>query len=195
MTTPMNKNLNKAIKIVKNGGIIIFPTDTAFGLGCRIDNENSVRKLFKLRRRPNEKAVPILVSSIKMADCYAFDKKHLTSSLMKKYWPGGLTVVMNSKPNVPGIVRGGGKTIGLRMPKHGSILKLINEVGVPIVGCSANFAGGKTPYKMSDLNPELVKLVDLVLPGRCSVKKASTVVDLSSGKMEILREGAIKITQ
>ena len=190
----MNKNLDNAIKIVKDGGIIIFPTDTAFGMGCRIDDEKSVRKLFTLRRRSNEKAVPILVSGKKMAGKYAFDMEHLIFDIMKEYWPGGLTVVLKSKPNVPSIVRGGGATVGLRMPNHSSTLELIRRVGVPIVGCSANFAGEATPYKMSDLNPELVGLVDFVLPGRCSIKKASTVVDASSGKVKVLREGAVKVS-
>lgn len=103
----MNRNLNKAIKIVRDGGIIIYPTDTAFGIGCRIDDVAAVKKLFKLRKRPGEKAVPVLVSSIKMAGRYAFDIEQLTFDLMKKYWPGGLTVVAKSRQRVPSIVRGG----------------------------------------------------------------------------------------
>lgn len=190
----MNKNLNKAIKIVKEGGIIIYPTDTAFGIGCRIDRPDVVRRLFKLRRRSSEKAVPILASSISMAKSYAFDIKQLTIDLMKKYWPGGLTIVLNGNSNVPSVVRGDGITIGVRMPKHSSILKLIREVGVPIVGCSANFAGERTPYKVSDLNPELVKLVDFVLPGRCSVKQSSTVVEATGDKIKVIREGAVRIS-
>lgn len=189
----MNKHLNKAIKIVKSGGIIIYPTDTAFGIGCRIDDIAAVKKLFKLRKRPDEKAVPILVSSVEMAENFTTDKTQLTADLMKKYWPGGLTVVAKSRQSVPSIVRGGGETIGVRMPNHNSTLELIRKVGVPIVGCSANFAGEPTPYKMSDLNPELIKLVDFVLPGRCSVKKASTVVDVTNGKIKILRVGAVKL--
>jgi L-threonylcarbamoyladenylate synthase len=190
----MNKNLEKAIKVVRDGGIIIYPTDTAFGIGCRIDKVDSVRRLYKIRRRPSEKAVPVLVSSKKMAEEYASDIKPEAFELIEKYWPGGLTLVLRSTvAKVPEIVRGGGLTVGLRMPNHDSALELIRKVGVPIVGCSANFAGEATPYKMSDLNPELIKLVDFVLPGRTTLKKASTVVDLSSGKMKIIREGAVRL--
>lgn len=187
----MNKNLAKAIKIVKNGGIIIFPTDTAFGIGCRIDKADSVARLFKLRKRPTEKAVPVLASSIEMAKKYA-EFSESAEKLAKKYWPGGLTLVLKNK-KVPQVVIGGGSTVGLRMPNHNSTLQLIRKVGVPIVGCSANFAGEKTPYKMSELDFELISLVDLVLPGRCSVKKSSTVVDLSSSKIKIIREGAVEL--
>src|SRR5687767_11468951 len=140
----MNKNLSEAIKIVKNGGIVIFPTDTAFGIGCRVDREKAVKKLFKLRKRPNDKAVPVLVSSIAMAEEYA-DPSESARKLMKKQWPGGLTIVMKNK-KVSSVVRAGGSSVGIRMPKHSSTLKLIREVGVPIVGCSANFAGEATPY-------------------------------------------------
>lgn len=188
----MNKSLSKAIKIVKDGGIIIYPTDTAFGIGCRIDKEESVRKLFKLRKRPDEKAVPILVSSINMARMYS-GLSGESLKLAKKYWPGGLTVVVKSEPTVPSIVRGGGETIGVRMPNHNTTLELIRRVGVPIVGCSANFAGGKTPYKISDLDPELIKLCDFVMNGRCSAKTASTVVSINQNKVTVLREGAVKI--
>lgn len=187
----MNKNLNKAIKIIRNGGIIIFPTDTAFGIGCRIDDRQAVARLFRLRRRPSEKAVPILVASIEMAEKYAIISPS-GEDLVKKYWPGGLTIVVNNK-EVPSKVIGGGKTVGLRMPNHSSALMLIKKVGVPIIGCSANFAGEATPYNMSDLNPELVKLVDFVLSGRTSIKKSSTVVDCSNNKLKVLREGAVKV--
>jgi L-threonylcarbamoyladenylate synthase len=187
----MNSNLNKAIRIVKEGGIIIYPTDTAFGIGCRIDDEKTVRKLFKLRKRPDEKAVPILISGIKMAEKYVeIDDKF--KKLTSKYWPGGLTVVAKNK-SVLKVVRGGGETVGVRMPKHSSILQLIRKVGVPIVGCSANFAGGQTPYKLSDLDFELIGLVDFVLPGRSSIKKPSTVVDCSGKNIKILRQGAVKV--
>jgi len=189
----MNSKLKNVINIVKKGGIIIFPTDTAFGIGCRIDDEKLVKKLFETRRRPKEKAVPVLVSSIKMAEEYA-DINETAKTLIQKHWPGGLTVVVNAKlDKTNSLVRGGGKTIGLRMPKHSTTLKLIQETGIPIIGSSANFAGEATPYKQSDLNSDLVKLVDAVLPGRCSVKLSSTVVDCTGDNIKILRQGAVKL--
>ena len=189
----MNNKLGQAIKIVKNRGIIIFPTDTAFGIGCRIDDVGLVEKLFKTRKRPQEKAVPVLVASIKMAEEYA-DINTTARKLIQQHWPGGLTVVVPAKINkTNSLVRGGGKTIGIRMPNHTTTLKLIKAVGVPIIGSSANFAGEQTPYKMSDLDSELIKQVDFVLPGRCSAKLSSTVVDCTGDKIKILRQGAVKI--
>lgn len=191
----MNKNLETAAKIIRGGGVVIFPTDTAFGIGCRIDNAQAVEKLFKIRRRAREKAVPVLVSSSRMARGYIKETDPDTISLMKKYWPGGLTIVSFGRKNkVPQLVRGGGSTVGVRAPKHKTALELIRRVGVPILGPSANFSGGTTPFKLTDLDPVLVRLVDFVLPGRCSrSRRPSTVLDVSVKPWRILREGAVRL--
>src|SRR3989344_181169 len=103
----MNKNITKAISILKTGGIVIFPTDTAFGIGCRIDDEKAVKRLFTIRKRPVAKAVPVLVSSINMAKEYVDNLDLKVLELMKKYWPGGLTIVLSSQTkNVVPLVRG-----------------------------------------------------------------------------------------
>ncbi|HVZ12349.1 MAG TPA: L-threonylcarbamoyladenylate synthase [Patescibacteria group bacterium] len=190
----MNKNLKKAIKVAKEGGIIIFPTDTAFGIGCRIDDDRAVKKLFKIRRRSPEKAVPVLVSSVEMAERFAESINSKAYKLMKSYWPGGLTIVIPCKKElIPEFVRGGGDTIGVRMPGHTTTIELIRGIGVPILAPSANFSGENTPYTYSDLSPELISIVDFVMSGRCSLKKASTVVDCSTKIPKILRRGAVDV--
>ncbi len=190
----MNKNFDRALNIIKKGGIVIFPTDTAFGVGCRIDDKRAVGRLFALRKRSHDKAVPVLVSSIKMAEEYAENIAPEVRVLMRKYWPGGLTIVLLCKKGkVPDLVRGGGYTVGLRIPNHVTVRQLIEKVGVPILAPSANFSGGQTPYRFSEIDLNLAKLVDFVLPGRCSVKKASTVIDCSKKTFKVLREGAVKI--
>jgi L-threonylcarbamoyladenylate synthase len=186
--------MKDAGEIVKNGGIIIFPTDTAFGIGCRIDNHAAVDRLFRIRRRPIAQAMPVLVSSIPMALTYYLDVTDIVRHLMKEYWPGALTIVAPCKINfIYSPIRGGGKNIGLRMPNHPTILEIIKRVGVPILGPSANFHGDPTPYSTADLNPELVKLVDYVVPGECTVKQSSTVVDCSVTPYKIIRKGAVTL--
>jgi L-threonylcarbamoyladenylate synthase len=184
--------MKDTVEIVKNGGIIIFPTDTAFGIGCRIDNHEAVNRLFKIRRRPATQPMPVLVSSIEMALSYYLDASDVVRRLMKDYWPGALTIVAPCKTNaVYSPIRGNGANIGLRMPNHPIILEMIKRVGVPILGPSANFHGDPTPYSTADLNPELVKLVDYVVPGECSIRQASTVVDCSVIPYKIIRQGAV----
>lgn len=181
-----------AIKILKDGGIVIFPTDTAFGIGCRMDDKKAVDRLFAIRRRPLSQATPVLVASETMGLPYYLDPSEIVRHLMKKYWPGALTIIAKCKKKlVYSPIRGGGQTIGLRMPNHETALKLIRGVGVPILGPSANFHGHPTPYRFEDLDPEFVKLVDYVVPGICSVGMASTVVDCSVTPYRIVRQGAI----
>src|SRR5258708_1766141 len=125
----------EAVRILKQGGIVIFPTDTAFGIGCRIDDTDAVQRLFALRKRPETKAVPVLVSSLYMAQEYVQEiPEEVIEKLIKPYWPGALTIVLQSKINkVPSLVRGGGETIGLRVPDHLTTLALINGVGIPLL--------------------------------------------------------------
>lgn len=191
----MNDEAKKAVNILKDGGIIIFPTDTAFGIGCRIDNEETVKRLFKLRKRSETKATPVLIADLEMAREYWQEMPDLVvNKLIKPYWPGALTIILKCKTDkIPGLVRGGGDTLGLRMPNNDSLLEIIKDVGVPILGTSANFAGEKTPFRFEDLDPELVKMVDYVLPGQCLSRQASTVIDCSADSWKILRQGAVRI--
>lgn len=186
------EDIQKAIKILREGGIIIYPTDTAFGIGCRIDNIKSIDRLFEIRKRSRTQPTPVLVSSIDMALLYFSSPSQIVRRLMTEYWPGALTIVAPCKKElVYSPIRGGGDTIGLRMPDHQTALGIIAGVGVPILGPSANFHGEKTPYRFGDLDPALVKLVDYVVPGECIIKRASTVVDCTVEPYRILRQGAI----
>lgn len=191
----MNKQIKEAVKILNKGGIIIFPTDTAFGIGCRLDNEDAIKKLFEIRRRPISQATPVLVDSLEMAQKYVKEiKKDVIEKLIKPYWPGALTIVLPCiKEKVHPLVRGGGENIGVRMPNNQVIQDIIKNVGVPILGPSANFHGQKTPFEYEYLDPELLKLVDFVLEGECSVKRPSTIIDCSKTPWQVLRIGAIDI--
>ena len=188
-------DLNEAIKIFNQGGIVIFPTDTAFGIGCRIDNERAIKKLFEIRKRPLTQAVPVLVDSVLMAKIYVKEiPEDVLNKLIKPYWPGALTIVLSCREDkVFSLVRGGGVGLGIREPNFPPLLEIIRSVGVPILGPSANFHGDKTPYKIKDLNPELVSLADYVLKGECLGNLASTVIDCTKKPWSVLRKGTLDI--
>lgn len=191
----MNNQIQKAIEILKSGGVGIFPTDTAFGIGCVIDDEKAVERLFDIRKRPPTQATPVLIDSIEMAREYFVHIPKEVEELMQKHWPGALTIVLQSRTEkIPSLVRGGGSTIGLRIPNHPVTRKLIRGVGKPILGPSANFHGEPTPYTFESLDPELVRLADFVLPGECSVKEASTVIDCTVRPWKILRQGKVSVS-
>ncbi len=188
------EQLAEAVTIVKQGGIIIYPTDTAFGIGCRIDMVNAVNRLFDLRERPLTQATPVLVSSFAMATGYLLPPSDTVVKLTQTFWPGGLTVVAPCRIDmVYPPIRGGKLAIGVRMPNHETALALINGVGVPILGPSANFHGHTTPYSFDELDEKLKKLVDYVLPGVCTTKQASTVVDCTVTPYRIIRQGAVQL--
>jgi len=190
----MNKNLIKAIGILKNGGIVIFPTDTAFGIGVRIDNKKAIEKLIKIRGRKRFKPFPVLVDSIKMAKTYLKPVDKEVNQLMKKHWPGGLTIVLPClKEKVNPLIKGNDNTLGVRMPNHKQTLSLIKGVGVPIIGCSANFPNDKTPFSLKEVDKKLIKSVDFVLNGRCLKKKQSTVINCSKKPWKILRPGVVNL--
>ena len=185
-------SLDKAIEVIREGGIVIFPTDTAFGIGCRMDNEKAVEKLFKIKKRPPTQAVPALFDSMSRVEEYVLPFEASIKRLMKRYWPGALTVVLPCKQTrVPVLVRGGGKTLGVRIPNHPVPMQLIKAVDIPILAPSANFHGGATPYIFGELDKTLIKLVDFVVEGESKGSLSSTVVDCSKSPWEIIRQGDI----
>ena len=192
----MTDKINRAIQVLREGGIIIFPTDTAYGIGCRIDNEKSIGKVFEMRGRPKNKPLLVLVDSIEMANNYLMlIPKKVLDKIVNKYWPGPLTIILQCDvAKVPSLVRGGGNTLGVRFPKNTQLQELIKGVGVPIVAPSANFTGLKTPFRFENLDPRLIKLADYVLEGNIdSDKKASTIIDCTAEPWKIVRQGAVRI--
>jgi L-threonylcarbamoyladenylate synthase len=191
----MNDEIQKAIEILKTGGIVIYPTDTAFGIGCRIDDEKAIDRLFMIRKRPRTQATPILVASIDQALPYLHSPSDIVRHFMETHWPGALTII--TRCNIDKIyspIRGGGNTVGIRMPDHSDILTVIAAVGVPILGPSANMHGEKTPFLFKDLDPVLVRQVDFVLAGICKKKAVSTVVDCSIEPYAVIRQGTVKLS-
>lgn len=188
-------NLDQAVEIFNQGGIVIFPTDTVWGIGCRLDMSKSIDRLFEIRKRPITQAVPVLVSGIDQAKKY-YDNlaSDVEEKLLKKYWPGGLTVIYQAKTKlVPERARGGSRTIGLRMPNHKDLLYIINNTGVPVLGPSANVHGEKTPVSFSEINPKLISEADYVVAGECGGEIASTVINCTFKPWKVIREGAVKL--
>lgn len=189
-------DIDQAVSVLNEGGIIIYPTDTAFGIGCRVDRPDSVDRLFEIRRRPRAQATPVLIDGVDTALVYFDSPPDIVRRLMQTYWPGALTIVSRAKEGLlPSPIRGGSQTVGLRMPDHPIPLEIIRRVGVPMLGPSANFHGEVTPYDMASLDPQLTKLVDFVVAGTCKLKQASTVIDCSVLPPRIIRHGAIAVTE
>lgn len=183
--------MKKAVDVIKQGGLVIFPTETVYGLGADALNPRAVKKIFKVKGRPVKKALIIHVSKKSTIDVLAKDIPRQARMLVRKYWPGPLTLVLKKKKIVPGIVTGGGDTVAIRMPDHPLALKLIRAAG-PIVGPSANFYGKKPPRTVKEISPKLLKSVDAVLDGgKAKTGIPSTVVDFTKTPPKIVRKGSI----
>jgi L-threonylcarbamoyladenylate synthase len=190
----MTKQMEKAIEVFKNGGIVIFPTDTAIGVGCRIDSVESVKRVFDIKKRNYNKPLLALVSDMQMAKKYVSIPKDVQDKILNVYWPGGLTVFLKCDlKKVPSIVRSGTDALAIRLPDHKNIRSIIKKVGMPILATSANFSGDRTSYSIAKVDKELLSKVDFVLNGECTYKKESTIIDCTVKPWKIIREGAIKI--
>jgi L-threonylcarbamoyladenylate synthase len=175
--------LKKAINILKSGGVIAFPTETVFGIGALLSQPKAIRRIYKIKKRTRSKPLQVLVASLRQAkELGKFSDQ--AEKLAKKSWPGPLTLVVYKTSKVPKLITGGTNKVGLRIPAHRMILKLIRAVG-PIVATSANEAGEKPALTVNEVKQKLPAL-DYILPGRVKHGKASRVIDATAG-MSVLR--------
>lgn len=178
------KDLNKAVDILKKGGVVIIPTDTVYGIACKWDNLAAVSRIKRVKSSTQD-FFPVLVSSIAQAHMIAKISPHALS-LINKHWPGGLTVIVRSKKT--------DEKIGIRMPDSKVTQYVIENLGSPIIGTSANFHGQQAPTSKYELDPKLVSLVDFVVDGKCDRGVESTVIDTTVAPMKVLRHGAVQLT-
>lgn len=181
--------------ILKNGGIVAFPTDTVYGLGAVCTNEEAVSRIFTAKGRDEGKPLSILVADPAQVELLALEVPEKAKRLMQKYWPGALTVILKKRPEISEIVSAGGDTIGIRMPDLPAAVELIRAAGSPLAAPSANLSGKRSAVTAEEAAEDLSGRIDLILDGGPSpVGTASTVVDLTGEAPRILREGVITKT-
>jgi L-threonylcarbamoyladenylate synthase len=188
----MEQQVKKAIHILKKGGIVAYPTDTVYGLGANALDEAAVRRVFAAKRRPHHLAIPILLASISQIDEVARDIPITAWRLAERFLPGGLTLVLYKSPAIPDAVTAGDNKIAVRVPAHPIPIALIEGIGDPITGTSANLSGNPNPVTAEEVRLQLGEHVDLIIDGgRCQGEVASTVIDLTGEHPMILREGIV----
>jgi len=171
-------SVDKAAEILKSGGVIAFPTETVFGIGALLTKRQAIRRIFSLKNRPLNKPLQVLVANLEQAKKLGkFNKKAL--DLAEVSWPGPLTIVVYKKRIVPKLVTGGGKTVGLRIPDHKTILELLKKCG-PIAATSANISDEKPALTATAVKKALPG-IDYIIPGRVKTGKASKVVNATKG--------------
>jgi L-threonylcarbamoyladenylate synthase len=195
-----HEQIASAAGVLKAGGVVAFPTETVYGLGADAMNASAVRRVFEIKGRPSRNPLIVHVSSVQMATrCVApgaFDAR--ATRLAQAFWPGPLTLVLPKAPGVPDVVTGGGPTVAIRVPSHPIALALIDALGGPIVGPSANVSGHVSPTTAAHVRAEFGDAVMVLDGGACVAGIESTVLWLGTGQSDraiVLRQGVISAGQ
>lgn len=182
--------MDKLRTIVENGGAVILPTETVYGLFAQALNEDAVNRVYQLKQRPRDKAMNLNVSNLN--DIYFFSQNtpFFLEKLYNRFMPGPLTIILKANDNVPFWVNSGLDTVGFRLPNHEQTLRLISETG-PLIGPSANISGNESGKKFSDIQAQFSVNLPGIEDDQALTGIDSTILDLSGQKARILRQGAI----
>ena len=192
---PERRIVAEAAEAILRGGVISFPTDTFYGLGCSLMDPAAVDMLYRLKRRPQNLAVISLISDPSEVEALASDIPDVAVTIMKRFWPGPLSIVFRASIVVPQACRGPRETIALRYPDHPLSLALVSALGGPLVASSANLSGQPPAKSAEEVIRAFGNQLDLVLDGGPSqANQPSTLIDVTSGKVEILRSGAVDVS-
>ncbi|MGQ7354383.1 L-threonylcarbamoyladenylate synthase [Streptococcus suis] len=182
--------MDKLRTILENGGAVVLPTETVYGLFAQALNEEAVNRVYQLKQRPRDKAMNLNVSNLNDIHFFSQNSPFFLEKLYNRFMPGPLTIILKSNDNVPFWVNSGLDTVGFRVPNHVKTLQLISETG-PLIGPSANISGNESGKKFSDIQAQFSVDLPGVEDDQALTGIDSTILDLSGQKARILRQGAI----
>ena len=189
---PGDDHITGTSQIIKNGGVIVFPTQHLYGLGADALNAEAVDKVFAIKQRSYHKPLLVLIPHRKDLKNLVQHVSATAAHIMNCFWPGAITLIFKAKDELPANLTANTDKIGIRMPQHPVALALSKTVGCPLTATSANIAGESGCSKVSDIDLRILDKVDLILDaGPLKGGIGSTVVDVTVDPPEILREGAI----
>lgn len=194
----LNIDYEEIERYLRAGKLIIYPTDTVYGVGGIIESEEPIKNIYKAKERNFKSPLIVLVSDVEKIEKIAYineKNREKIEKLIKRFWPGGLTIILKRKDNVPDIMVSGGATVGVRMPEHEIALNIISRAGGMLPTTSANISGEATPKSYVELSEEFKNRVDIIVDGgECPIGSASTIIDMSD-EPKILRLGAISVEE
>ncbi len=185
-----NDGIKKVVEIFKNGGVIVFPTDTVYGIGCDPYNENAVKKIYEIKSRDKIKSLPVLAYSIDIVKQIVMIDK-LTEKIVEKYWPGPLTLILKLKDQKLKKSLNLEEKIAIRIPNSECTLKLLKECNL-LVGTSANVSGDSSFTDPQKCIENLKNYDAFVDGGTITSKGESTIIEIENEKIHVIREGALK---
>lgn len=192
-----NEVISKAVEVLKRGGLLVYPTETVYGLGVDATSEEALEKLWEFKGERGDKPVLCAVANVKMAEKYVV-LSELGKKIVQKYWPGAVAVVAVSRGLVGKKAQGESKNLGLRNPDNKMMLEIIENFGKPITSTSANISGATTARSFAEflatVPEERQKMVDLFIDdGELPLSAPSTIVDTTGNEVKIIRQGEITV--
>lgn len=188
------EELENVIKVIVDGGVVIFPTDTVYGVAANSLDETAIKKLFDLKERNDNKPICVLTSSVDKIKKIAYVRDE-EQKIIDKYMPGALTIILDKKEIVSDVLTSGLKTVGVRIPNNEIALRILDKLEYPLATTSANISGMEAAVKKEDLIKEFDGKVDIIIDGGITdLKVSSTIVKIKNNEIEVLRQGTIKIT-
>ncbi len=192
MCKPVEEQILEAVKVLVSGGVIVYPTDTVYGIGAFYDDESAVNRIYSIKERQNIKALPLIIGSTAQLDTLVDCIPEVAKKLINAFWPGALTLVFKRSISVADFITGGKNTVAIRVPDHYIPKRISFLSGKAICATSANIAGRESAKTARQAFSELGQRVDYIIDGgKARGGVESTVVDVSGGNANILREGAI----
>lgn len=189
-----NQNeIEELANIIKNDGIVAIPTDTVYGLCAKTNSKIAYENLIKIKKRPLNKAFPIMCANIEQINSIAIiDSK--SEKIINEFMPGPITILLEKKPEIPAYINNGLKLIAIRMATSEVLKKLIQKVGCPLFMSSANISGKDVCQNIDELQ-NIFPNIEGILEGKVEYGKASTIIDCTSDKIKLIREGPISLEE
>ncbi|MBI2303363.1 MAG: threonylcarbamoyl-AMP synthase [Chloroflexi bacterium] len=182
----------KAVRVLGWGGLVIFPTDTVYGLGGHAFIDEAIKRIYQAKGRSFGKPLQLILAQVEDIGLVAYPVPEIAWELALRFLPGPLTLVLPAAPTLSTLALAGGNTVAVRVPNHELALALVKGLGAPLAATSANRSGRPSPISASQAVAELGQWADAVLDGGpCPVAADSTVVEVSQGRPRILRRGAL----
>ena len=188
------RQIREGISVLKQGGIIALPTDTVYGLGASANIPQAVERVYEVKKRPRHMPLSIFLAHMSQISDVAELIPPVAWLLAEKFLPGALTLVLPKSRSVPDIVTAGGTTVAVRIPAHPVPIALVEGLGMPVLGTSANQSGKPSALTAAEVYSQLGDKIDLVIDGgQCTGGRESTIVDVTGETPIVLREGAIAL--
>ena len=185
---PQPRLIDRVVEQLKQGGVIVYPTDTTYGIGCDIFNKKGVKRIYQIKQRDPRKPFSFICADLSDAANYA-QISNFAFKVMKRHLPGPYTFVLEATRIVPDLVTTKQRTVGIRIPDNEIALAIVRQLGHPLVTTSANISGEETIQDPADIQERLGRMLDLVIDGGVLMGDPSTVISLVNDKIEVLRQG------